>query len=131
MISDRDKSNKKSPCILRSVFYYIHVRYKCLIEFRLFNAFITDTTNTTVHYSAVAGLVVSSVEVGDSKPTATALCPLARHLTPRKRKGWLCPDMTEKWLSGTLKPNPNKQTHTLVQFRPLTDQKSGNSMMYM
>ena len=41
-------------------FGYI-ISYKCLIEFRLFNAFIKGTTNTTVHYSAVAGLVVSSV----------------------------------------------------------------------
>ena len=47
-------------------------------------------------------------EVGGSKPTAAMLCPWARHFTPRKY-WWLCPDMTEKLLTGTLSLNTNKQ----------------------
>ena len=42
----------------------IHISYKSLIEFRLYNAFITGTTNATIHYSAVAGLVVSASDCG-------------------------------------------------------------------
>ena len=49
------------------------------------------------------------------------------------RKRRLRPDMNEKWLTGTLKlktqPKQTKQTDTIVQLRPLTDQKSGKSMM--
>ena len=32
------------------------------------------------------------------------------------RKGWLCPDMTEKLLTGTLNLNTNKQTNTYLLF---------------
>ena len=49
-------------------------------------------------------------EVRGSRPTATVLCPWARHFNPRKywlitQKRWLRPDMTEKLLTGTLSLN--------------------------
>ena len=50
-------------------------------------------------------------EVWGSKPTSAMLCPGARHFTPGKyRKWWLNPNMTEKWLTGMLNFNSNKQT---------------------
>ena len=53
-------------------------------------------------------------EVLGSISTWGVMCPLAKHinspeywLIPRKR--WLCPDMTEKLLTGMLSLNTNKQ----------------------